>query len=255
MSKLSDLLQHILGGQNQFASGGLLLMIIGAISVHLRALPTNLWFWIVEQTTMTITVKDDDAAFAWIKEWFLEQKFLERIRHVDLDTTLRGQGTALIPAPGRHRFWHGGRPFWVWFTRSEDTKGWTPRRIESLTFRTIGRKQIFLKRFVGEIVACHQRKVKTASYLYVYDEVWTWVQAYTPRLLDSVILKPGERERLVDDIEKFPCIARALPISGRAISSGLLVVRASRDRQDFSGVGLGCAVRHVGLCGELDRVQ
>ncbi|MGC2474665.1 MAG: AAA family ATPase [Candidatus Sulfotelmatobacter sp.] len=215
MSKLLDLLQHILGGQNQFASGGLLLMIIGAISVYLRALPTNLWFWIVEQTTMTITVKDDDAAFAWIKEWFLEQKFLERIRHVDLDTTLRGQGTALIPAPGRHRFWHGGRPFWVWFTRSEDTKGWTPRRIESLTFRTIGRKQIFLKRFVGEIVACHQRKVKTASYLYVYDEVWTWVQAYTPRLLDSVILKPGERERLVDDIEKF---------------------RASRERYRYLGV-------------------
>jgi mitochondrial chaperone BCS1 len=203
MSKLLDLLQHILGGQNQFASGGLLLMIIGAISVYLRALPMKLWFWIVEQTTMTITVKDEDAAFAWIKEWFLEQKFLERIRRVDLDTTLRGQGTALIPAPGRHHFWHRGRPFWVWFTRSEDTKGWTPRRIESLTFRTIGRKQIFLKRFVGEIVACHQRKVKTASYLYVYDEGWTWVQAYTPRLLASVILKPGERERLVEDIEKF----------------------------------------------------
>ena len=196
-------LQQILGGQNQFASGGLLLMIIGGISVYLRALPIQLWYWIVEQTTMTITVKDDDAAFAWIKEWFLEQSFLQRIRRVDLDTTLRGQGTALIPAPGRHRFWYSGRPFWVWFSRSEETKGWTPRRIESLTLRTIGRKQIFVKHFVDDIVACHQRKVKTASYLYVYDDGWTWVQAYTPRLIDSVILQPGERERLVEDVEKF----------------------------------------------------
>ena len=51
-------------------------MIIGAVSVYLRALPMKLWYWIVEQTTMMITVKDDDAAFTWIKEWFLEQKFL-----------------------------------------------------------------------------------------------------------------------------------------------------------------------------------
>lgn len=203
MTKILELLQRILGGQNQFASGGLLLMIVGGISVYLRALPVKLWYWVVEQTTMMITVKDDDAAFAWIKEWFLEQRFLQRIRRVDLDTTLRGQGTALIPAPGRHRFWYGGRPFWVWFSRSEDTKGWTPRRIESLTFRTIGRKQIFLKQFVDEIVACHRRKEKMASYLYVYDDGWTCVQGYTPRLLDSVILKPGERDRVVEDIEKF----------------------------------------------------
>jgi chaperone BCS1 len=203
MTKMLEFLRQVLGGQNQFASGGLLLMIIGAVSVYLRALPMKLWYWIVEQTTMMITVKDDDAAFTWIKEWFLEQKFLERIRRVDLDTTLRGKGTALIPAPGRHRFWFGGRPFWAWFSRSEDTKGWTPRRIESLTFRTIGRKQIFLKQFVDEIVACHQSKVKMASYLYVYDEGWSNVQAYTPRSLDSVILKPGERDRLVEDIEKF----------------------------------------------------
>jgi chaperone BCS1 len=56
---------------------------------------------------------------------------------------------------------------------------------------------------VDEIVACHQSKVKMASYLYVYDEGWSYVQAYTPRSLDSVILKPGERDRLVEDIEKF----------------------------------------------------
>jgi len=203
MTKMMEFLRQVFGGQNQFASGGLLLMVIGGISVYLRALPVKLWYWIVEQTTMMISVKDDDAAFVWIKEWFLEQEFLKRIRRVDLDTTLRGQGTALIPAPGCHRFWYRGRPFWVWFSRSEDTKGWTPRRIESLTFRTIGRKQVFLKQFADEIAACHKRKVKMASYLYVYDDGWTCVQAYTPRLLDSVILKPGERERLVEDIEKF----------------------------------------------------
>src|SRR2546427_7658972 len=104
-------LKSILSGHNQFASGGLLLMIIGGLGVYMRAVPERLWEWLVWQTTMMITVKDDDAAFVWVKEWFLEQDFLKRSRRVDLDTTLRGETLALIRAPGRHWFWHAGRPF------------------------------------------------------------------------------------------------------------------------------------------------
>jgi mitochondrial chaperone BCS1 len=198
-----DFLKHVLAGQNQFASGGLLLMLIGGIGVFLRELPMRCCSWVVGQTTMTITVKDDDAAFHWVKEWFLEQEFLKRIRRVDLDTTLRGQALAMMPAPGRHWFMHAKRPFWVWLYRSENTKERTQRRMESLTFRTIGRDRNFLKNFVGEIEACHRRKLKTASYLYVYDDGWSYVEAYSSRVLDSVILKHGEKERLVEDIWKF----------------------------------------------------
>ncbi len=198
-----ELLKKMLTGQNQFASGGLLLMLIGGISVYLRAVPLRLWNWLIGQTTMMITVKDDDAAFVWVKEWFLEQKFLQKIRRVDLDTTLRGAATALIPAPGSHWFWHAGKPFVVYFYRSEETKGWTPKRIEQLTFRTIGRNQSVLKQFVDEIVTCHRRNVKVKSCLHTYDDGWSRVESYTPRLLESVILQPGEKEHLVQDITRF----------------------------------------------------
>ena len=77
-------------------------MVIGGLGVYLRAVPETVWQWFVEQTTMTITVTDDDAAFVWVKEWFLAQNFLTRIRRLDLDTTMRAQRVALIPAPGRH---------------------------------------------------------------------------------------------------------------------------------------------------------
>jgi len=40
---------------------------------------------------MMVTVKDDVAAFVWVKEWFLEPGFLKRIRRVDLDTTLHNE--------------------------------------------------------------------------------------------------------------------------------------------------------------------
>ena len=200
-----EFVKEILGGQNQFAAGGMLLMLVGGVAVYLREIPERLWQWVVAQTTMMVTVKDDDSAFQWVKEWFLEQEFVKRIRRVDLDTTLHCEELSLIPAPGRHWFWYRGRPFIVWFYRSEDKKaaGWNHRRSESLTFRTLGRDRAFIKCFVEDVAECHRKRTKMASFLYVYDDGWIYVQAYTPRLLESVVLKPGEKEDLLLDIEKF----------------------------------------------------
>jgi mitochondrial chaperone BCS1 len=198
-----ELLKTMLTGQNQFASGGLLLMLIGGLSVYLRTVPENLWYWIVGQTTMLITVKDDDAAFVWVKEWFLEQQFLKRLRRIDLDTTLRSERISLIPAPGLHWFWYAGRPFQVWFTRSENTRERTAKRLESLTFRTIGRKQIFLQRFVDDIVRCHKKRMGVRSWLYTYNDGWEYSENYSPRALESVVLEVGDKEQLVEDVTRF----------------------------------------------------
>ena len=247
--------RHIFDGRNQFAFGGLLLMAIGSLGALLHSLPERAWNWIVNQSTMTITVKDDDAAFAWVKEWLLEQSFLKRIRRVDLDTTLRGAELALMPAPGVHFFWHVGRPFWVTFSRSEDTKGRSQRRIESLSFRTSGRDQIYLKRFVDEVVACHHRRSRMMSCLYVYDDYWSTVEAYSPRLLASVILKPGEKEHLLEDLERFRASRERYQQLGVPYHRGYLLHGAAGNRQDVAGLGSGVALRHVYLRGEPIRVE
>ncbi len=197
-----QILKSVLTGRNEFASGGLLLMIIGGLSVWLRAVPESLWHWIVGQTTMMITVKDEDAAFVWVKEWFLEQKFLQRIRQVDLDTTLRNERIAMIPAPGKHWFWYGGRPFEVWFSRTENTHERSGRRVES-TFRTLGRNRAFLQYFVDDVVKCHIKRQGVQSYLYMYNDGWDYMEGYSPRVLESVVLEPGEKEHLLQDIAQF----------------------------------------------------
>ena len=198
-----QILKSMLAGRNEFASGGLLLMIIGALSVWLRAVPEKLWHWAISQTTMIVTVKDDDAAFVWVKEWFLEQSFLKRIRRVDLDTTLRNERIAMIPSPGKHWFWFGGRPFEVWFSRADNTHERSGRRVESLTFRTLGRNRTPLQHFVDDVVRCHIKRQGVQSYLCMYNDGWDYVEGYSPRELDSVVLEPGEKEHLVQDIVQF----------------------------------------------------
>jgi chaperone BCS1 len=198
-----EFLQHAFNGHNQFASGGLLLMLIGAVGAYLRAIPARIWECVVDQTTMMITVKDDDAAFVWVKEWFLDQEFLKRIRRVDLDTTLRGERVAMIPAQGLHWFWYAGRPFQVWFTRSEGKRERVERRTESLTFRTFGRRRTFLRSFVDDVVRCHAKRHRVQSRLYTYNDGWDYMEGYAPRLLDSVVLPAGEKEHLEQDVQSF----------------------------------------------------
>jgi len=173
------------------------------VSVWLRAVPESLWHWIVSQTTMMITVKDDDAAFVWVKEWFLEQKFLKRIRRLDLDTMLRNERIAMIPAPGKHWFWYGGRLCEVWFSRTENTHERSGRQVESLTFRTLGRKRSFLQQFVDDVVKCHLKRQGVQSRLYTYNDGWGHVQGYSPRLLESVVLGPEEKEQMLEDMMQF----------------------------------------------------
>lgn len=197
-----QLLKHVLTGQNQFASGGLLLMIIGGVSVYLRAVPMHAWAWFVDQVTISITIQRDDAAFIWVKEWCLDQQFLKRIRRLDVDTTLQGRRVALVPAPGYHWFWKNGRPFLVGFYRSQETSPPRPRPNEYLNFRTLGRKQSVMWRFVNEIVECHHKN-SARSWLFVYDDGWTRAYGYVARKLDSVILSAGEKERLLADITAF----------------------------------------------------
>lgn len=41
------------------------------------------------------------------------------------------------------------------------------------------------------------------SWLYTYNDGWDYVEGYAPRVLDSVVLEPGEKELLIQDIAKF----------------------------------------------------
>jgi len=75
--------------------------------------------------------------------------------------------------------------------------------MESLTFRTVGRKQAFLRQFVDDVVRSHNKRRGVQSWLYTYNDGWDYSENYTARLLDSVVLQPGDKECLVDDIGRF----------------------------------------------------
>jgi hypothetical protein len=107
-------------------------MIIGGVSVYLRAVPMHAWAWFLDQATMSITVQRDDAAFIRVKEWFLDQQFLKR-----------------IPASGIWKIWRGlsaqkiSIARWVSLRRARpaktvSSKSFLPSKREGSRFRNDG---------------------------------------------------------------------------------------------------------------------
>lgn len=201
---------HLLSGNNQFASGGLLLMVIGGIVAAMKSIPGRIYDWFTRQFTLTLTITDEQEAFLWFKWWFHNQEYSKRFRNMDAYTPWAegGYRVMLAPAPGRHWFFRSRRPLYISLIRSEDKKSEgfsSARRTESFVIWTFGRKQAYMNTLLKEIRSDFEKAFTTKPKLMLWsaDDEWTTSPAYTPRNLDSVILPEGHKTALVHDIDQF----------------------------------------------------
>lgn len=198
----TDLFIH---NQNQFASGGIFLMVIGSIGALLRKIPSKIWYWMIHQTTVTLTLTDDQRAYYWVKTWLEEQRIVKRTRHMDVFNRSNNAYT-LLPAPGHHWMLFHGRVLSVIITRTDEKSllGGNSRK-ETMTFTTIGRKQNVYRNLMAEIHARFITQDTKKPELYAWGSwgEWKQVYSYSPRPLDSVILPKQDKDRLVRDITDF----------------------------------------------------
>lgn len=198
------LIEYILHNQNQFASGGLLLMFVGAIGASLRTIPMHLWELFLRQTTMSITMTDDTQALEWFKHWFQAHEYSKTMRRTDVFTpwSSKKYNSMLVPSPGTHWVWEGFRPLRITITRSEEKK-FSSERSESLTLQTFGRNNAFLKKFLDEIREAFANTKKTTPKLYIHTTEWEEICSYTPRKLETVVIPTDIKKKVVEDIKTF----------------------------------------------------
>lgn len=58
--------------QNEFAAGGLVLMLIGAVLAALRNVPLKLFNWCRDRFLLTVEFDSNDSACAWVQSWLTE---------------------------------------------------------------------------------------------------------------------------------------------------------------------------------------
>lgn len=220
---MGDLINALGDTQNQFLSGGLVLMLTGSLIALCRKLPLQLWQFVLRRFTIVVDVSNDDPLFAWLSLWLAEHPYSQKARSLtatserdDYGRSVPQTGTEmelpqvlLTPAPGNHLLWYQRRLVWFQRERKDAAPGKEDSFVslwkrEVFTLRVIGRSQETAKDILeaARAVALKRRSRKVEVFSGIYD-YWQPVHEQEPRPLATVFLPEGCVESAVDDISRF----------------------------------------------------
>jgi mitochondrial chaperone BCS1 len=205
--------------ENQFASGGLALGIIGGTVAMLRQLPKQLIDWAYERVVISIEVNSSDQAYEWFAVWLGKQPVQLKMRDLNLKTRRASEegGFSLgeeadapkaLLAPTNGKFWirFQGRPFWLSANREkmQGQNGLLASFHETLTVRTF----VWNRAFVNDLIAEAYRSTvkpeeKRVEIMTPRWDDWNVRQRVIPRAPESLVYSDNLLENIVADAKKF----------------------------------------------------
>ncbi|CAG8692233.1 17567_t:CDS:2 [Dentiscutata erythropus] len=197
---------------NPYFSAGVGVLGVGAGLAILRQGLTRGMTIARRQLLVTLEIPSKDKSYAWFLHWMSKQS-IRKAHQLAVETSFvqhdNGSVSAnfkLVPGPGRHFFkWKG---VWLQVERVRDNKMLditTGSPWETVTLTTISRDRHIFTDLLREAqeLALAQQEGKTVIYT-------SWGPEWRPfglprkrRLLDSVILDQGVKERIVKDVKDF----------------------------------------------------
>lgn len=198
---------------NQFASGGLLMVVFGGIVASLRRVPIHLWNWSRDQVIVTMDVAQNDPAFNWLVKHFDGHASARRIRSVMVNSMWNEDGhhdLRMGPAVGKHLIWDNHRPIWVDRMRKDLTGAvWGPAFFDTFRLQTIGRSKVFLTEFLARARKSGEHVDTGKIRLYVSrGDSWNSRVVPSVKRMDSVVLADDVGEKILADAKRFT-MARA----------------------------------------------
>lgn len=218
---LDALAPHI---QNQFLSGGIVLMMTAALLALCRRIPIQIGRWFQRRFTITVDVSSDDPLFGWLSLWLAVHPYSARARQLTATSERDEHGRSspepasseislpqvlFTPAPGNHLLLYQRRLVWLSRDRKEAAPGANDSfmslwKREVFTLRLIGRNQDVARRLLEDArsLALSRRHRKVEIFIAGYD-YWQSIDERDPRPLSSVFLPEGKSEEVVKDVERF----------------------------------------------------
>jgi len=204
---------------NPLLSGGTALAVVGILAMWLREVPGKVAAWAKHFLVTTVTVDSrDELMFPALVEYMDSREALRRINNFTV-RTVRQQGSAyqslqeelqqggrpaatFSPGEGFHLFVLDGRLMWM--NREVQTGGISV--VEKITLSTFGRDKRPLEAIVHAAMDHRIERELNRIAIYVpnpYNNEWMRARLGNNRKLDSVVLKAGQREAVLADLERF----------------------------------------------------
>lgn len=203
-------LAHLLA-QQQIAGGMIVAAIIGSLLISLKQAPAEVFRWLRNQLTVTLTVQGQDPAYEHLNLWLARDRLARRARQLMLAPTFDYELGLWrwMPTVGRgwHFGWYGGSPLIV--HREIDSESGALAKMmggaqanQRLALTTFGRSQSRLRRLLAEV-----------EHIYSSDglvRVHFWADGYyriadrrRPRPMETVFLPEAQKARIAADLDRF----------------------------------------------------
>jgi chaperone BCS1 len=203
---------------NQLVGGGIALAMLGLAAMWLRELPVRFARWGRHFFVTTLSVDSrEELMFPALVEYMDSREALRRINNFTV-RAVRQQGSSyqslhdelqqggrpeplFSPGEGFHVFWLDGRLMWM--KREVQV---AVSVIEKITLSTFGRNKRPLEALVHAAMTHRIERELNRIAIYVpspYNNEWTRARLGNNRKLDSVVLKAGQKEAIVADLDRF----------------------------------------------------
>lgn len=202
---------------NQFFSGGIVLALLGMLALALRELPKKLMAWGRQFFVSTLSFDSrDELMFSTLVEYMHGRDVLRRINNFTVRAVRQGpsyqslgdelqQGgrpeAFLSPGEGFHLFWLDGRLMWM--KRELQVAAAV---VEKIAISTFGRSKAPLEALIR--AAMDQRVARELNKIAVYlpspyNNEWMRARLGNNRRLASIVLKQGQKDAILDDMQRF----------------------------------------------------
>jgi chaperone BCS1 len=208
---------------NQFFSGGLILMVGGAALALLRNVPLRIWQAIRERCVIEIDIPDREPAFEWVDKWLAAHSYAKnrarrltvRTQHPDYQARSKNPTgdhrphVIFSPAPGEHWLLYRGRLVILNRQRADAEKSQqqgqslaTMRETFSITLISRDRRLAWQLLEDAREHTLPQGKPQLTIYHVTYTS-WSEQLQRLPRPVESVVLRAGQMEDLIADSRRF----------------------------------------------------
>lgn len=186
--------------------------ILGGLMVALRSIPGRLFNYIVYLCTVQVHIESSDDAFYWMAKWLSNHPSTTKMRKLRLATendpnrnfNERKHQNAWLFSPGLGKtwFWHNWRLV-VIDRQIKEGRGENDKPREFLSLRVLGRDQTGIRELMQ--LAHKDSILDTSQKIYKVNDYGEWEVAIRKeaRSLNTVVLKSGQQERIVSDMEQF----------------------------------------------------
>lgn len=206
---INELIQFIKDSlaQNQFASGGILIVMLSSAMGLVYKVGPRILDFIKRKFVTTVDIQSNDEVFRALSLWLhyknvgIKRRLLSASAHFEQGDDWE---VCFSPGPGNHFFWYQGRLVWLGRNREKSQNEGLFIFHEEYSLKLFTRNVNIGMRLLNEAKEYARNKNKNDLPVYFNQwENWIRIMAKPRRRLESVILKDGMEMEIHEDMKWF----------------------------------------------------